>query len=302
MLRGCACAALVLLAACAAPVARAQSSSNTSCPPFLSNYTSTISNISIFTSFLETYESVGLDTDPSSGFAAFAPTDKAWGRVEQILTSSVGGNESDNDVTPEEADILLTVGLYHLTGRARTAEQFLAKGSAQTLLGDLTGYNVSLYFEMINDQIQVEGIPFGNAAPIDTPDTVCSTTVYIIDEVMQPTSSLAETPGFTQLISAAQAPASAPVPISDIFSLPLAPGPGISVTTTGPGSSISTTSPSSATDINGDNVATATAPTDNVAAPVTAPAPQAAARDLPGGGWCAVLAGLVAAVVATQTL
>lgn len=107
------------------------------------------------------------------------------------------------------------------------------------------GYNVSLYFEMINDQvceplhesrlkvcmclpcstrasakhvtavcclhvqIQVEGIPFGNAAPIDTPDTVCSTTVYIIDEVMQPTSSLAETPGFTQL---SECPTCCPIP------------------------------------------------------------------------------------------
>lgn len=72
-----------------AQIAQAQSSSNTSCPPFLSNYTSTISNISIFTSFLETYESVGLDTDPSSGFSAFAPTDRAWGRVEQILSEPV---------------------------------------------------------------------------------------------------------------------------------------------------------------------------------------------------------------------
>ena len=48
-------------------------------------------------------------------------------------------------------------------------------------------------------QIQVEGIPFGNAAPLTTPTRVCETTLYVLDEVMQPTNSLADIPGFTEL-------------------------------------------------------------------------------------------------------
>lgn len=56
------------------------------CVPYLSNYTATISNLSIFTSFLQTFEQVGVDTAPSAGFTAFAPTDNAWGRIEQILS------------------------------------------------------------------------------------------------------------------------------------------------------------------------------------------------------------------------
>ncbi len=51
--------------------------------------------------------------------------------------TTVGGR--DNGVSPREADILLTVGLYHLTGRAGSASTFLSAGSVQTVLGDLTG-------------------------------------------------------------------------------------------------------------------------------------------------------------------
>jgi hypothetical protein len=61
--------------------------SNSSCPPFISNYTSGVASLNIFTSFLQTYESVGLDTDPSSGFSLFAPTDRAWNRIEQTLSA-----------------------------------------------------------------------------------------------------------------------------------------------------------------------------------------------------------------------
>jgi len=200
-------------------------------------------------------------------------------------------------VTSQEADILLTVGLYHLTSRAQSRSAFLADGSAQTALGVLTGapvarpahkvdcsiarmyvcsgctcpalhwrgcvyitpsqvlseagcrtplradpagLNVSLYFEQIRGevrnvsitaprfhhstqllwrcihnrliahddvklfrccllQIQVEGIPFGNAAPLSTRERVCDTYVYTIDQVMQPTTSLAQTPGFSEI-------------------------------------------------------------------------------------------------------
>lgn len=63
------------------------SPSNSSCPPFISNYTSGVADLSIFTSFLQTYEDVGLDTDPSSGFSLFAPTDRAWNRIEQTLST-----------------------------------------------------------------------------------------------------------------------------------------------------------------------------------------------------------------------
>ena len=35
--------------------------------------------------------------------------------------------------------MLLTIGLYHLTSRARSPAAFLARGSEQTVLGDLTG-------------------------------------------------------------------------------------------------------------------------------------------------------------------
>ncbi len=52
---------------------------------------------------------------------------------------------------------------------------------------------------MLHAQIQVEGIPFGNAAPLSTPERVCDTLVYNIDEVMQPTTSLVSTPGFSQI-------------------------------------------------------------------------------------------------------
>lgn len=48
-------------------------------------------------------------------------------------------------------------------------------------------------------QTQVEGIPFGNSAPLTAPTRVCQTTLYTIDEVMQPTNSLADIPGFQDL-------------------------------------------------------------------------------------------------------
>jgi hypothetical protein len=63
------------------------SSANSSCPRFISNYTSGVADLNIFTSFLRTYESVGLDTHPSSGFSLFAPTDRAWNRIEQTLSA-----------------------------------------------------------------------------------------------------------------------------------------------------------------------------------------------------------------------
>jgi uncharacterized surface protein with fasciclin (FAS1) repeats len=289
MLRNAACLALLLLTASTSTVAQTgppASPSNSSCPPFISNYTSGVADLNIFTSFLRTYEAVGLDTHPSSGFSLFAPTDRAWNRIEQTLTTSVGG--TSNNVTEQEADMLLTIGLYHLTSRARSPAAFLARGSEQTVLGDLTGYNISLYFTKPDNQTQVEGIPFGNSAPLTAPTRVCQTTLYTIDEVMQPTNSLADIPGFQDLISTAQAPASAPVPVGSFFDLPLSPGPGIAVTTTGPGS---TNSSSAATDINGDNVAASSAApaTVNSTAAAPAPAPQAAARMLSRSSWHSAL-------------
>ncbi len=42
-------------------------------------------------------------------------------------------------MTSQEADILLTVGLYHLASRALSRTGFLNAGNAQTALGALTG-------------------------------------------------------------------------------------------------------------------------------------------------------------------
>ncbi len=57
------------------------------CVPFLSNYTATVDNLTVYTSFLQIYEQVGINTDPSNAFAAFVPTDRAWGRIEEILSA-----------------------------------------------------------------------------------------------------------------------------------------------------------------------------------------------------------------------
>lgn len=48
-------------------------------------------------------------------------------------------------------------------------------------------------------QTQVEGIPFGNSAPLTAPTRVCESALYVIDEVMQPTNSLVDIPGFQDL-------------------------------------------------------------------------------------------------------
>lgn len=58
-----------------------------------------------------------------------------------LAATSFGG--SSNQVSRQEADILLTVGLYHLTSRALSRSAFLSRGSAQTALGVLTGATTS---------------------------------------------------------------------------------------------------------------------------------------------------------------
>ena len=68
----------------------------------------------------------------SAGFALTASSGTS------AAATSVGGTAQD--VTPQEADVLLTIGLYHLTSRARSPAAFLARGSEQTVLGDLTGW------------------------------------------------------------------------------------------------------------------------------------------------------------------
>ena len=48
-------------------------------------------------------------------------------------------------------------------------------------------------------QAQVEGVPFDNVAPLPNVTMVCNTSLYVIDEVMLPSSSISNIPGFTSI-------------------------------------------------------------------------------------------------------
>jgi len=283
-------------------------------------YTATVPTLSTFTQFLRVFQQNGFDPNPASSYGVFAPNDDAWQRLADIIGTTVGGPSGSEPVgapgsaqgpsgslaiTPE-VDVLLAIGLYHYTlDDETTPEEYLANRTAQTALGDFTGYNVSLYFAEVNGVIQVEGIPFGNSAPLDTPTKVCTSVVYEINQVMIPSNRLSDIPGFTQII-AAQAPGSGQaLPPQGSFNLPIPPDTeSISVTATGAGSPDGSTG-NSTTDINGDRLPgapqEAPAPgTVNITS--TTPAPTSAALRQQPGWPVHKLAAVAAAVVAAMWL
>lgn len=111
-------------------VAQAGSAPTSACPPYLSNYTSGVANLSIYTSFLQTYEQAGLDTDPSTGFAAFAPTDAAWNRIEQILSENSASAcafsvDSVRQLQVQRAEQMVQHAARHMCGKDRRPDTTL---------------------------------------------------------------------------------------------------------------------------------------------------------------------------------
>lgn len=257
--------ALVVAAICYAPFqVRAQAAP---CPSSLIDYTQTIPSLSTFTKFAKLYANTGFDPQTNQSFAVFAPTDDAWARLFAEIGTTLSPNSTANSSTAPgpsqgaiqlglnstQVDTLLSVGLYHYTldGQPSPAA-YLAAHNVNTALGDFTGFNVSLFFEeTAKKQIQVEGIPLGNSAPLSKAVQVCNASVYVIDTVLRPARHLMSVPPYTALVSA-QGTGGGPVGDQGVFDLPLpADSPGISVTATGGSPGGSTTGNTTGGSLNG---------------------------------------------------
>ncbi|KAI3427129.1 hypothetical protein D9Q98_007066 [Chlorella vulgaris] len=170
--------------------------------------------------------------DPSANYTLFAPTDAAFFALLKTFNLSVTDALALGDK-------LTAVLLYHVVPGALTPEQLKQEDKLTTGLAlktDNGGYTLTV--NGAGEQTTVAGNFPGNTANIASNLSVCSSQVYVIDQVLIPAGSLAAIPAVTGGLDPQQAaaaavsspspaptPAPAPAPVPAAASSPPLPSP-----------------------------------------------------------------------------